>query len=80
MAVIQVYQTNLLKDLDQGEGVFLDLVRVLHCTADLTLRATKQAARAIGRSPAAMVATERHLWLNSGKNQGINIRKVQGGV
>lgn len=74
MAVIQANQANLLKDLDQGERVFPDLVRVLHCTTDLTLCATKQAARAIGRSLAAMVATERQLWLNLGKNQGIKER------
>lgn len=53
--------------------MFPDLVRVLHCTTDLTL-ATKQAAHAIGRSLAAMVATERHLWLNSEENQGIKDR------
>ncbi|KAL0157250.1 hypothetical protein M9458_048496, partial [Cirrhinus mrigala] len=32
-------------------------------TADLSLRATKETARAIGRSMAALVAAERHLWL-----------------
>ncbi len=31
---------------------------------DLALRATKQAATAMGRSMAAMVVTERHLWVN----------------
>ncbi len=35
----------------------------LRRTADLALRATKETARAIGRSMAAMVAAERHLWL-----------------
>ncbi|KAL0164602.1 hypothetical protein M9458_040355, partial [Cirrhinus mrigala] len=32
-------------------------------TADLSLRATKETARAIGRSMASLVAAERHLWL-----------------
>ncbi len=31
---------------------------------DLALRATKHTARAVGRSMAALVAAERHLWLN----------------
>ncbi|KAL0163886.1 hypothetical protein M9458_039639, partial [Cirrhinus mrigala] len=35
----------------------------LRRTADLTLRATKETARAVGRSMAVMVAAERHLWL-----------------
>lgn len=35
MAVLQAYQADLLKDLDQGEGLF---------PTDLALRATKRAA------------------------------------
>ncbi len=35
----------------------------LRRTADLALRATKGTAHAIGRSMAALVAAERHLWL-----------------
>ncbi|KAI2663288.1 Transposon Tf2-6 polyprotein [Labeo rohita] len=64
MAVLQAYQADLLKDLSTGgtidEEAFLELRRA----TDLSLRATKQTARAIGRSMAAMVSTERHLWLN----------------
>ncbi len=64
MAVLQAYQADLLKDLSTGgsidEEAFLELCRA----TDLSLRATKQTARAIGRSMAAMVSTERHLWLN----------------
>ncbi|XP_016110664.1 kinesin heavy chain-like [Sinocyclocheilus grahami] len=62
MAVLQAYQAYLLKDLDKGEGLSPDQVAVLHRTTDLALRATKQAASAMGRSMAAMVVTERHLW------------------
>ncbi len=40
-----------------------DDIAELRRTADLSLRATKETARAIGRSMAAMVAAERHLWL-----------------
>ncbi len=64
MAVLQAYQANLLKDLDKGQGLSPDEVAELRRTTDLALRATKQAATAMGRSMAAMVVTERHLWVN----------------
>ncbi len=55
MAVLQACQADLLKDLSTGgsidEGAFLELRRA----TDLSLRATKQTACAIGRSMAAMV-------------------------
>ncbi|RXN10709.1 guanylate cyclase 2G-like protein [Labeo rohita] len=64
MAVLQAYQADLLKDLSTDgtidEEAFLELRRA----TDLSLRATKQTARPIGRSMAAMVSTERHLGLN----------------
>ncbi len=61
---MQAYQADLLKDLDQGQGLPPEAVTELRRTTDLSLRATKQTAAAIGRSMAAMVATERHLWMN----------------
>ena len=64
MAVLQAYQADLLGDLDQGAGLSPEAVAELRRTTDLALRATKQTAASIGRSMAAMVATERHLWLN----------------
>ncbi len=64
MAVLQAYQADLLKDLDKGQGLSSDEVAELRRTTDLALRATKQAATAMGRSMAAMVVTERHLWVN----------------
>ncbi len=64
MSVLQAYQADLLKDLDQGQGLPPEAVTELRRTTDLALRATKQTAAAIGRSMAAMVATERHLWMN----------------
>ncbi len=63
MAVLQAYQADLLKELDEGEGFSADDICELRRTADLSLRATKETARAIGRSMAALVAAERHLWL-----------------
>ncbi len=41
-----------------------EAVAELRSTTDLALKATKQMAAAIGRSMAAMVATERHLSVN----------------
>ncbi|KAL0170818.1 hypothetical protein M9458_035414, partial [Cirrhinus mrigala] len=61
MAVLQAYQADLLKDLDKGQGLSPDEVAELRRTTDLALRATKQAATAMGRSMGAMVVTERHL-------------------
>ncbi len=64
MAVLQAYQAHLLKDLDKGQGLSPDELAELCRTTDLALCATKQAANAMGRSMAAMVVTERHLWVN----------------
>ncbi len=64
MSVLQAYQADLLKDLDQGQGLPPEAVTELRRTTDLALRATKQTAAVIDRSMAAMVATERHLWMN----------------
>ncbi len=61
MAVLQAYQADLLKDLDNSQGLSPDEVAELRRTTDLALHATKQAATAVGRSMAAMVVTERHL-------------------
>ncbi len=63
MAVLQAYQADLLKDLDSGQGLSPNEVAELRRTTDLALRATKQAASAMGRSM-AMVVMERHLWVN----------------
>ncbi len=58
MAVLQAYQADLLKELDEGEQISSSDVGELRRTADLALRATKETARVIGRSMAAMVAAE----------------------
>ncbi|KAL0150783.1 hypothetical protein M9458_053901 [Cirrhinus mrigala] len=63
MAVLQAYQADLLKELDEGDEISRDDISELRRAADLSLRATKETARAIGRSMAALVAAERHLWL-----------------
>ncbi len=45
-------------------GLTPEAVKELRRATDLALRATKHTARAVGRSMAASVAAERHLWLN----------------
>lgn len=64
MAVLQVYQADLLKDLDDGKGLSPEAVTELPRATDLALWATTQTAAAIGCAMAAMAATERHLWKN----------------
>ncbi len=50
--------------MDEGEeDIKNDDIAELRRATDLSLRANKETARAIGRSMAALMATERHLWL-----------------
>ncbi|KAL0187923.1 hypothetical protein M9458_015022, partial [Cirrhinus mrigala] len=56
-------RADLLKELDGSDEVSKDDILELRRTVDLSLRATKETARAIERTMAAMVAAERHLWL-----------------
>ncbi len=64
MAILQAYQPDVLKEMDKGTGLTPEAVKELRRATDLALRATKHTARAMGRSMAASVAAERHLWLN----------------
>ncbi len=64
ISVLQAYQADLLRDADTAGGVAPVEIEELRRSCDLALCATKQAACAIGRSLAALVVTERHLWLN----------------
>ncbi len=61
--LLQAYQADLLKEMDEGDEIKNEDIVELHRDTDLSLRATKETARAIGRSMAALVATQRHLWL-----------------
>ncbi|ROJ25262.1 hypothetical protein DPX16_20075 [Anabarilius grahami] len=63
MAIFQVFQTKLLRSMDESD-VEETAFRDLRSATDLALRATKAAAQAIGRSMASLVVLERHLWLN----------------
>lgn len=64
MGVLQAYQMELLGDVDEGRGIGPDIVDDLHQATDLSLRATKETARSVRQAIVALVAMERHLWLN----------------
>ncbi|XP_032365670.1 uncharacterized protein LOC116682766 [Etheostoma spectabile] len=64
MAVLQAYQADLLLEMDERGGPSEEELAELRRATDLSLRATMATARAVGRSMSALVATERHLWLN----------------
>ncbi len=57
MAILQAYQADILKEMDEGTGLIPEAMKELRRSTDLALRATKHTAR-------TSVAAERHLWLN----------------
>ncbi len=70
MLLLQAYQADLLADLNEGEGIGPDTVCDLRRATDLSIRATKETARSISRSMAALVTMERHIWLNLSNIKG----------
>lgn len=50
MDILHAYQAELSGDLDRAESMSSDNIRELRRATDLTLRATKETARAVGRS------------------------------
>ncbi len=64
MAILQIYQAEVLKEMDEGDVVTPEDVKELRRATDLDLCATKHTARAVGHSMAGLVTAERHLWLN----------------
>lgn len=62
MAVLQVFQAQLLRSLD-GEEPNPDGVRDLRVATDFAHMATKRTAQAIGRSMGFMVSLHCHQWL-----------------
>ncbi len=58
MSVLQAYQADLLKETEEREAMSSDDIMEFRRTADLALRASKETARAIAQSMAAMVAAE----------------------
>ncbi|KAL0179586.1 hypothetical protein M9458_025028, partial [Cirrhinus mrigala] len=63
MAILQVYQATVLKDLHEGVPD-PELLHELRSATDYALRATKVTAQALGRAMSTMVVQECHLWLN----------------
>lgn len=64
MSVLQAYQADVLKDLDERAGVTSEVVKELRQASDLTLQVIKHTASTIGQSIPGLVAVERHLCLN----------------
>ncbi len=64
MSLLQAYQAELLADLCEGRAIGPNAVCELRRATDLSLRPAKEMAKSIVRSMAALLATERHLWLN----------------
>ncbi len=64
MAILQAYQVDVLKEMDEGTGLTPEAVKELRRATELALRATKHTAHAVGRSMAGSVAAKHHLWLN----------------
>ncbi len=64
MAILQAYQADVLKEMDEGTGLTPEAVKELRRATDLALRATKHTVHAVGHSMVGSVAAERHLWLN----------------
>ncbi|KAL0154438.1 hypothetical protein M9458_050260, partial [Cirrhinus mrigala] len=52
MGMLQAYQADVLKELDDAEGLTHEAVKELRRATDLSFRATKDTARAVGRSMA----------------------------
>ncbi|KAL0151371.1 hypothetical protein M9458_053365 [Cirrhinus mrigala] len=63
MAILQVYQAKVLKDLHEGVPN-PELLQELRSVTDYALRATKVTAQVLRRAMSTMVVQERHLWLN----------------
>ncbi len=61
MAILQAYQAEVLKEMDEGDVVTPEAIKELRRATNLALCATKHTARAVGRS---LATAERHLWLN----------------
>ncbi|KAL0163565.1 hypothetical protein M9458_039318, partial [Cirrhinus mrigala] len=68
MAILQVYQAKVLKDLHEGVPD-PELLQKLCSATDYALRATKVTAQALGKAMSTMVVQERHLWLNLAEMQ-----------
>ncbi len=62
MALLQVHQAKALKQLHEGDAD-PGVLQELRTATDLTIRATKVTARALGQTMSTLVVQESHLWL-----------------
>ncbi len=62
MALLQVHQAKVLKQLHKGDAD-PGVLQELRTATDLALRATKVTTRALGQTMSTLVVQERHLWL-----------------
>ncbi len=64
MAILQAYQVDVLKKMDEGGGLAPEVVKELCRATDMALRAIKHTACTLWRSMVDSVVAEHHLWLN----------------
>ncbi|XP_016112863.1 guanylate cyclase 2G-like [Sinocyclocheilus grahami] len=64
MAVLQVFQAELLCSMDESGQQHQEAFKELRTATDLALREKKATAQAIGKTMASLVVLECHLWLN----------------
>ncbi len=62
MAVLQVFQAKMLKQMDE-HGPDPEIFKELRSTTDFALRTTKSTAQSVGRVMGSLVVLNRHLWL-----------------
>ncbi len=66
MAILQVHQAKVLKQVHEG-STNPGLMQELRTSTDFALRATKVTARSLGKAMSTMVVQERHLWRYSSR-------------
>ncbi len=71
MAILQVHQAKVLKQVHEG-STDPGLMQELRTATDFALRATKVTARSLAKAMSSMVVQERHLWLNLAEMKDID--------
>ncbi len=71
MAILQVHQAKVLKQVHEG-STDPGLMQELRSVTDFALLATKVTARSLGKAMSTMVVQERHLWLNLAEMKDVN--------
>ncbi len=71
MAILQVHQAKVLKQVHEG-STNSGLMQELRTATDFALRATKVTARSPGKAMSTMVVQECHLWLNLAEMKNVD--------